>query len=86
MFILWKHFSSLSNHLDNDFFKNLFSVFHLPPVASKALWPEYKIIQEFESDYDTQMPDDDVNANSMVSRNQMDDGLMSIADSFEVLN
>ncbi|KAM5586858.1 hypothetical protein ABKV19_005673 [Rosa sericea] len=52
-------------------------------VASKALWPEYKIIQEFESTYDTQMPDDNVNANSMVSRNQMDDGLMSIADNFE---
>ncbi|KAK9937379.1 hypothetical protein M0R45_014174 [Rubus argutus] len=52
-------------------------------VASKTLWPEYKIIQEFESAYDTQMSDDNVNANSMVSRNQMDDGLMSIADNFE---
>ena len=63
-----------------------FFLFQLPPVASKALWPEYKIIQEFESDYDTQMPDDNVNANSMVSRNQMDDGLLSIAKNFEVLH
>ncbi|KAM1484265.1 hypothetical protein TB2_035470 [Malus domestica] len=51
-------------------------------VASNHLWPEYKIIQEPESSYDTEMPDDNVGTNSLISSNRMDDGLMSIADNF----
>ncbi|KAM1795982.1 hypothetical protein ACFX11_036264 [Malus domestica] len=51
-------------------------------ISSNNLWPEYKIIQEPESSYDTEMPDDNVGTNSLISSNRMDDGLMSIADNF----
>ncbi|CAB4307354.1 unnamed protein product [Prunus armeniaca] len=52
-------------------------------VASNNVWPEYKIIQESESSYETDMPDDTVCSNSLVSSNRTDDALMSIAENFE---
>ncbi|XP_021812863.1 programmed cell death protein 2-like isoform X2 [Prunus avium] len=52
-------------------------------VASNNVWPEYKIIQESESSYETDMPDDTVCTNSLVSSNRKDDALMSIAENFE---
>ncbi|CAB4276965.1 unnamed protein product [Prunus armeniaca] len=53
------------------------------PFASNNVWPEYKIIQESESSYETDMPDDTVCSNSLVSSNRTDDALMSIAENFE---
>ncbi|BFG28655.1 hypothetical protein CerSpe_149290 [Prunus speciosa] len=47
-------------------------------VTSNNAWPEYKIMQESESSYDTDMPDDTVCTNSLVSSNRTDDALMSI--------
>lgn len=51
-------------------------------VASKTLWPEYEITIEDESEFITS--DTDENSDSLISRQQMDETVNSLMDSFEV--
>ncbi|XP_015892022.2 uncharacterized protein LOC107426374 isoform X2 [Ziziphus jujuba] len=56
----------------------------LQKVACNTLWPEYKIIQEDESAYDTQMSEDNVCGSSLVPRNRTDESIMSsLLEAFE---
>lgn len=50
-------------------------------VASKTLWPEYEITIEDESEFITS--DTDENSDSLISRQQMDETVNSLMDSFE---
>ncbi|XVF06998.1 hypothetical protein REPUB_Repub06bG0099800 [Reevesia pubescens] len=53
-------------------------------VASKSLWPEYEIKNEHESEYDTEMSEDDEHTNnSLIPRNRIDDTMKSLLDNFE---
>ncbi|GLU16805.1 hypothetical protein SLE2022_332190 [Rubroshorea leprosula] len=53
-------------------------------VACKSLWPEYEMKNEHESEYETEMSEDDAHANnSLVSRSGMDDSMKSLLDRFE---
>lgn len=55
----------------------------LQQVACTTIWPEFKIDQEDESAFDTQMSEDNGGANSLVTRNRTDDTIMSIMQAFE---
>ncbi|KAF3436493.1 hypothetical protein FNV43_RR23585 [Rhamnella rubrinervis] len=55
----------------------------LQKVACKTLWPEYKIIQEEESEYAMEMTEDNVWAGSLVSRNRTDNTMTSLLEAFE---
>lgn len=54
-------------------------------VASNSLWPEYEMINEDESDYDTEMSEVNGQTNALVSKTGVDDTMKSLLDSFEVL-
>ncbi|KAG6785071.1 hypothetical protein POTOM_010794 [Populus tomentosa] len=48
-----------------------------------ALWPEYEMINDDESEYDAEMSDDNIPTHSLVSRNKMDSTMNSLLDIFE---
>uniref|UniRef100_A0A5B6ZFT3 Putative programmed cell death protein 2 isoform X3 n=1 Tax=Davidia involucrata TaxID=16924 RepID=A0A5B6ZFT3_DAVIN len=52
-------------------------------VASKTLWPQYEIINEDESEFDTGMSEDNEYAKALVSGSRMDDTVKSLLDNFE---
>lgn len=52
-------------------------------VASNSLWPEYEMINEDESDYDTEMSEVNGQTNALVSKTGVDDTMKSLLDSFE---
>lgn len=54
-----------------------------PKVASKALWPEFEIKNEHESDYETEMSEDEANADKSLVSRRVDDATKSLMDSFE---
>ncbi|KAG9159030.1 hypothetical protein Leryth_018576 [Lithospermum erythrorhizon] len=54
-----------------------------PIVARNHVWPEFEIINEDESEYDTEMSDDNMNANSLVSRSKNDEMYTSMIDTFK---
>ncbi|KAB5569485.1 hypothetical protein DKX38_003278 [Salix brachista] len=51
---------------------------------SNALWPEYEMINDDESEYDAEVSDYNIPPNSLVSTNKMDDTMNSLLDIFEV--
>ncbi|KAL9430667.1 hypothetical protein AB3S75_025958 [Citrus x aurantiifolia] len=52
-------------------------------VASNSLWPEYEMINEDESEYDTEMSEVNGQTNVLVSKTGVDDTMKSLLDSFE---
>lgn len=52
-------------------------------VASNSLWPEYEMINEDESEYDTEMSEVNGQTNALVSKTGVDDKMKSLLDSFE---
>ncbi|KAL9233107.1 hypothetical protein vseg_008143 [Gypsophila vaccaria] len=54
----------------------------MPKVASKTLWPEYKILEDFESEFSNS--DVDENSKSLVTTQKMDETSKSMMDCFEV--
>ncbi|TXG63357.1 hypothetical protein EZV62_010351 [Acer yangbiense] len=52
-------------------------------VASKSLWPEYEMINEDESEYDTEMSEDNGHANALISKPKKDDEMNSMFSNFE---
>lgn len=52
-------------------------------VASNSLWPEYEMINEDESEYDTEMSEVNGQTNALVSKTGVDDTMKSLLDSFE---
>ncbi|XP_057725302.1 uncharacterized protein LOC130940990 [Arachis stenosperma] len=52
-------------------------------VGSKNVWPEFEIIIEHESEYNTDIPEDNALSNSLISKNKIDDTMNSIMDSFQ---
>ncbi|KAJ6870951.1 hypothetical protein NC652_036579 [Populus alba x Populus x berolinensis] len=48
-----------------------------------ALWTEYEMINDDESEYDAEMSDDNIPTHSLVSRNKMDNTMNSLLDIFE---
>lgn len=57
---------------------------NLQTVASNTLWPQYEIVNEDEPEVDTEMSDNNGYANALVSGSQVDDGVKSLLESFEV--
>jgi pre-rRNA-processing protein TSR4 len=53
-------------------------------VASKSLWKEFVLINEDESEYDTEMSGDDEVAKPLVSKREVDDQMKSLMNDFEV--
>ncbi|OVA13942.1 zinc finger protein [Macleaya cordata] len=51
-------------------------------VASNALWPEFEIINEDESEFDTEAPENN-DSSSLVPKDQMDDTIESLMENFE---
>ncbi|KAH9730613.1 MYND-type domain-containing protein [Citrus sinensis] len=51
--------------------------------ASNSLWPEYEMINEDESEYDTEMSEVNGQTNALVSKTGVDDTMKSLLDSFE---
>lgn len=54
-------------------------------VASNSLWPEYQIVIEEESDYDTEISEDNEHAGSLILKAGMDDTMKLLMNNFEVL-
>ncbi|XP_068660039.1 uncharacterized protein [Aristolochia californica] len=52
-------------------------------VASNTLWPEFEIVNEEESMYDTNVPEAGSSATSLFSNSQLDETFNSILDKFE---
>jgi pre-rRNA-processing protein TSR4 len=52
-------------------------------VASKSLWKEFVLINEDESEYDTEMSGDDEVAKPLVSKREVDDQMKSLMNDFE---
>lgn len=52
-------------------------------VACKSLWPEYEISCEDESEVDTSISEADGDSNSLITRQQIDETVESLMDSFE---
>ncbi|MED6197381.1 hypothetical protein PIB30_055940 [Stylosanthes scabra] len=52
-------------------------------VGSKNVWPEFEIIIEHESEYNTDIPEDNALSNSLISKNKIDDTMNSLMDSFQ---
>ncbi|GAY41015.1 hypothetical protein CUMW_056160 [Citrus unshiu] len=52
-------------------------------IASNSLWPEYEMINEDESEYDTEMSEVNGQTNALVSKTGVDDTMKSLLDSFE---
>ncbi|XP_020968594.1 programmed cell death protein 2 isoform X4 [Arachis ipaensis] len=52
-------------------------------VGSKNVWPEFEIIIEHESEYNTDIPEDNDLSNSLISKNKIDDTMNSLMDSFQ---
>lgn len=50
-------------------------------VASNTIWPEYDIVQDYESEFDKSI--DDMHDSSMVSVRRMDEPVNSLMDTFE---
>ena len=55
-------------------------------VGSKNVWPEFEIIIEEESEYNTDIPEDNALSNSLISRNKVDETMNSLMDNFQVLS
>lgn len=53
-------------------------------VASHTFWPQYEIVNEDESEVDMEMSDNSGCANALVSGSQVDEGIKSLLDGFEV--
>ncbi|KAF2325128.1 hypothetical protein GH714_022927 [Hevea brasiliensis] len=53
-------------------------------AASNALWLEYEIINEDESELHAEMSDDKAYDKSLISKKRTDDSMMSLVDCFEV--
>ncbi|KAA8543064.1 hypothetical protein F0562_021441 [Nyssa sinensis] len=51
-------------------------------VASKTLWPQYEIINEDESEFNSEMSEDTEYAKALVTGSQMDDTANSLLDNF----
>lgn len=60
---------------------NFFSVF---AVASKSLWKEFVLVNVDESEYDTEMSEDDEVAKPLVSKRAIDDQMKSLMKDYEV--
>lgn len=54
-----------------------------PIVASNHVWPEFEIINEDESEYDTELSDDNVDAKSLVCKGKDDNIYTSMMDTFK---
>ncbi|XP_061356084.1 uncharacterized protein LOC133300540 isoform X2 [Gastrolobium bilobum] len=52
-------------------------------VGSNNVWPEFEIIIEDESEYNKDKTDDNTLANSLISRNAIDDTMNSLLDNFQ---
>ncbi|KAF5744121.1 hypothetical protein HS088_TW08G00715 [Tripterygium wilfordii] len=52
-------------------------------VASNTLWPEYEIRNVDESEYDTEMMEDNGHASSLITSNRVDDTMNSLLQKFE---
>ncbi|KAL5791880.1 hypothetical protein ACOSP7_000474 [Xanthoceras sorbifolium] len=52
-------------------------------VASKSIWPEYEMINEDESEYDTEMSEDNGDTNTLISKTGTDDTMKSLLSNFE---
>lgn len=52
----------------------------VPKVASRTIWPEYEITNKVESESDSEADED---SNSLIPRQQMDETVQSLMDSFE---
>ncbi|KAL5571111.1 hypothetical protein UlMin_020708 [Ulmus minor] len=52
-------------------------------VACNTLWPEFKIILDYESAFDAEISTDNASANALVSRNETDFTMMSQLQQFE---
>ncbi|KAJ4727740.1 programmed cell death protein 2 [Melia azedarach] len=52
-------------------------------VASNSLWPEYEMINEDESEYDTEMSEYNGQTNALVSKTRVDDTMKSLLSTFE---
>lgn len=53
-------------------------------VASNTPWPEYEIVSEDESAFDTEASEASDNTSSLVSKAQVDETFKSLLDKFEV--
>lgn len=58
------------------------SLKEVPKVASKTLWPAYEIDIELESEIDPSTSEADEDSNPLISRQQKDDTIESLMDSF----
>ncbi|XP_071722270.1 uncharacterized protein [Rutidosis leptorrhynchoides] len=68
---------SISSHFSNTSLLNVESSSKdIHKVASNALWPEYEMRHEDESGYDTEMSEDDEQANSIVRTGKINDAEM----------
>ncbi|KAG8657287.1 programmed cell death protein 2 isoform X1 [Manihot esculenta] len=52
-------------------------------ATSNALWPEYEILNEDESELDAEMSDDNAYDKLLISRKRTDDSMMSLVDCFK---
>lgn len=59
-------------------------MFSVCAVASKTLWKEFVLINEDESEYDTEMSENDEIAKPLVSKREVDDQLKSLMNDYEV--
>lgn len=73
----------LSLSVDSSSSKNGTTSAEIIKVVSNALWPEYEMINDDESEYDAEMSDDNIPTHSLVSRNKMDNTMNSLLDIFE---
>lgn len=55
----------------------------MPKAACKSLWPEYEITCEDESEVGTSISEANGDSNSLISRQQIDEPVNSLMDSFE---
>ncbi|KAK7283693.1 hypothetical protein RIF29_13398 [Crotalaria pallida] len=56
---------------------------HCHTVGSNNAWPEYEIIIEDESEYNTEISEDNTLTNSLISRSRADVTMNSLMDSFQ---
>uniref|UniRef100_A0A2C9VUD4 Programmed cell death protein 2 C-terminal domain-containing protein n=1 Tax=Manihot esculenta TaxID=3983 RepID=A0A2C9VUD4_MANES len=52
-------------------------------ATSNALWPEYEILNEDESELDAEMSDDNAYDKLLISQKRTDDSMMSLVDCFK---
>lgn len=53
-------------------------------VASNTVWPEFEMITDNESEFSTEMSEENGSANALVSKDKTGDTMKSLLDNFEV--